>query len=186
MDTGRKLLPRAERRAQILAAARTAFARDGYAATTIELVARESGVTATIIYRHFAGKPDLYRAVLDDVRDRLRAATSGGTDLVRAAVAAAAADPDGFRLLFRHVAREPEFASWAADFRSRSSLVAESALPGEIPDPARRAWAATLLTTLSVETILTWLDADRPASEETVATAIDAASAALITAIGAP
>lgn len=62
---GRRLLGRAERRAQIVAAATAAFARDGYAATGIGKIAAQADVTATIIYRHFTGKSELYRAALD-------------------------------------------------------------------------------------------------------------------------
>src|SRR5215468_11017492 len=56
---------RAERREQILAAATRAFARSGFAATGLDDVAAEAGITRVILYRHFESKTDLYQAVLD-------------------------------------------------------------------------------------------------------------------------
>src|SRR3979409_548963 len=105
-------LARAERREQILDAATRAFARRGFAATGLDDIAAEAGVSHVILYRHFASKTDLYRAVLERACTRL--AESVGTDdfdedSIALLVRAAAADPDGVRLLFRHAAREREF-----------------------------------------------------------------------------
>jgi TetR/AcrR family transcriptional repressor of mexJK operon len=59
--------PTAEAAAQleptILDAATTAFLADGYAATTIEAIARASGVAKRTIYARWSGKPALFRAV---------------------------------------------------------------------------------------------------------------------------
>ena len=51
---------------------RRAFARGGYAATSMEDVAAEAGITRLIVYRHFESKEALYRAVLTAVTERLR------------------------------------------------------------------------------------------------------------------
>lgn len=63
-----------------------------------------------ILYRHVTSKNELYRAVLDRAKDHL-AATVGEGDYDEGSVPlllrAAAAGRDGFRLLFRHDAREP-------------------------------------------------------------------------------
>src|SRR5204863_4834383 len=67
----RQLLSRPERQAAILRGAATAFARTGYAATSMEDVAAASGITKLIVYRHFDSKEELYRAVLQQVSDRL-------------------------------------------------------------------------------------------------------------------
>src|SRR5438270_8306989 len=71
-------LPRAERREQVLDAATRAFARTGYVATSLDTVAAEAGVSHVILYRHFASKSELYRAVLDRASTRL--AESVGVD----------------------------------------------------------------------------------------------------------
>jgi len=53
---GRQLLSRADRQAQLLRAAATAFARAGFAATSMDDVAAEAGVTKLIVYRNFDSK----------------------------------------------------------------------------------------------------------------------------------
>src|SRR5215207_9673102 len=68
--TPRRLLRRDERRAAILHGAAAAFAGQGYAATSMEDVAEACGVTKLIVYRHFDGKEELYRAILQRVFDR--------------------------------------------------------------------------------------------------------------------
>jgi AcrR family transcriptional regulator len=55
-------------RARILAAARTAFADLGYAATTYRLLARRTGLAPSALYNYFASKADLYQAVHADVQ----------------------------------------------------------------------------------------------------------------------
>jgi AcrR family transcriptional regulator len=49
----------------ILSGATTAFLADGYAATTIEAIARACGVAKRTIYARWSGKPALFRAVLE-------------------------------------------------------------------------------------------------------------------------
>src|ERR687884_2126247 len=47
----------------IVAAARERFRRDGYAATSIETVVADAGVTKGAFYHHFATKEALFEAV---------------------------------------------------------------------------------------------------------------------------
>jgi AcrR family transcriptional regulator len=68
-------LGRRERREQILAAATRAFARTGFAATSLDDVAGEAGITRVILYRHVESKAELYRAVLERAQRRLVEAT---------------------------------------------------------------------------------------------------------------
>src|SRR5436189_436130 len=125
MATGTDLRPRPRsrrdpaRREAILQTAATVFARSGYAATAMDDIAAASGVTKLIVYRHFDSKEALYRAVLEQVFDRqaqlfvenvsrgLQAA--GATS---ALLTAAREWPNGFRLLWRHAAREAQFAEY--------------------------------------------------------------------------
>src|SRR6478735_5329227 len=67
----RQLLSRDQRKAQILLTAAAAFSRQGYAATSVEEVAQEAGITKLIVYRHFESKAELYTAILDQVGVRL-------------------------------------------------------------------------------------------------------------------
>jgi len=160
-------LRRAERREQILAAATRAFARAGFVATGLDDIAAEAGISRAILYRHFESKTDLYRAVLDRVCARL-AATVGQrpgafTDAaVDALLAAAAADPAGFRLLFQHVVREPEFRDFAENFRAGMVNAAHQQIADLVPDGAWARWAAQVAPTLAVEATTAWLDAGQP------------------------
>jgi len=158
-------LRRPARREQILAAATRAFARSGFAATSLDEVAAEAGVSRVILYRHFASKADLYRAVLDRARARLVAAVGVGDytpESVDALLAAAVADPDGFRLLFQHAAREPEFRQQMDAFRANIVAVAYRQLAQIIPDPSWARWAAQLTPMVTVEAITAWLDVGQP------------------------
>jgi AcrR family transcriptional regulator len=53
------------RRLCVVGAACRVFARSSYSGATTAEIARESGVTEPVIYRHFASKRDLYLACLD-------------------------------------------------------------------------------------------------------------------------
>lgn len=52
-------------RSRILAAAARCFARKGFASATLDEVATEAGLTKGAVYWHFAGKHDLFFALLD-------------------------------------------------------------------------------------------------------------------------
>jgi len=166
--TGRRLR-REERREQILAAATHAFAHGGFAGTSLDDVAAEAGVSRVILYRHFDSKADLYRAVLDRMCDRLIEAVGDGefTDAsINALLSAARADPAGFRLLFHHAAREPEFRDWMDRFHDQAVRLAHRQLAEMIPDRRWAKWAAQLAPTLAVDAIIAWLDADEPDPED--------------------
>lgn len=65
------------------------FGRDGYTATSIDDIARESGMTKGAVYHHFAGKADVFRAVFVRQEERLAeliAAAATGSDDPREAV----------------------------------------------------------------------------------------------------
>jgi AcrR family transcriptional regulator len=160
-------LPRAQRREQILAAATQAFARTGFTATSLDDIATEAGITRVILYRHFESKTDLYQAVLDRVCDLLATRVAGQagefTDAsIDGLLAAAAADPAGFRLLFRHAAREPEFKAQADRFWTEIYDIAHLQIKAYVTDPAWARWVAQLTPTVAIEAVLAWLDAGLP------------------------
>jgi AcrR family transcriptional regulator len=162
-------LRRDARREQILAAATRAFARSGFAATNLDHVAAEADISRVILYRHFASKADLYRAVLDRACARLVAEVGAGhytSESVDALLAAAVEDPDGFRLLFQHAVREPEFRQQMQAFQVNMTAVAYRQLAQMIPDPAWARWASRLAPTVTVEAIIAWLDAGQPDREQ--------------------
>lgn len=64
-------------RARILAAARTAFAGQGFAGARVERIAKAAGTNVQMIYRYFGDKEGLYRAVLEATYAHLRALEQG-------------------------------------------------------------------------------------------------------------
>jgi AcrR family transcriptional regulator len=56
---------RPEKRAAIMSAARTTFARLGYMRTSIDAIASAAEVSTRTIYKHFAGKEELFATVLE-------------------------------------------------------------------------------------------------------------------------
>ncbi len=91
------------RREQILDVALVAFGHAGFHGTSMNDVADAAGVTKPVLYQHFDSKRELYRALLDEVGNRLLSA-----------IAKATADaPDGrsqtqrgFQAYFRWVAED--------------------------------------------------------------------------------
>jgi TetR/AcrR family transcriptional regulator, mexJK operon transcriptional repressor len=104
----------------ILDEATRAFLAQGYAATTIEATARACGVAKRTIYARWAGKPILFRAVLDRLIARWMSTTgawSGGDSLEATlriaanAILAVALTPEAIalhRLIIAESGRFPE------------------------------------------------------------------------------
>lgn len=131
------------------------------------------GVTKLIVYRHFATKEDLYRAILQRVFDRLgeeleTGLTSGPSRGLgaRTLLVVAREDPAGFTLLWRHAAREPQFADYAAELRALSVEVVRQLAALDRGDPLLDHWMADALFGWLVEATLTWLDNGDPARDD--------------------
>ncbi|PWN01920.1 TetR/AcrR family transcriptional regulator [Nocardioides silvaticus] len=83
---------RPDTRAEILVAARNAFAEQGFAGTTIRAIANAAGVDTALVHHYFGSKDDLFVAALEapvDPREVISAAVAGqpeqaGEALVRA------------------------------------------------------------------------------------------------------
>jgi len=167
------LLPRSERRAAILHGAAQAFATSGFAHTSMEDVAAACEVTKLIVYRHFESKEELYREILqqvfehlgEELRIELAEPTRSGLG-PRTLLTVARQDPDGFTLLWRHAAREPQFAAYAAELRSVSVSVVRRLTALNAGDELLDAWRAEALFGWLVEATLTWLEQGDPARDE--------------------
>jgi AcrR family transcriptional regulator len=170
-------MARVERREQILEAATRAFARKGYSATGLDDVAAEAGITRVLLYRHFDSKNDMYRAVLARAFSKLGESIGPGTydeGTIPALLKAASSDPDGFRLLFRHAAREPEFRDVVDSLSRRSMEISYSYLTEIVEEPWRE-WAARLISAVTLEAVIAWLDAGEPeGGEQRVAAVVQA------------
>jgi AcrR family transcriptional regulator len=68
--------PLEQQRRQVLDAALSVFASQGYHGATIEAVARASGCPRATVYELFGSKDDLFEAVVDDACDRVVAGLS--------------------------------------------------------------------------------------------------------------
>ncbi|MEU3271703.1 TetR/AcrR family transcriptional regulator [Saccharomonospora sp. NPDC006951] len=81
--TGDKALPRSRRgrntRAKLLTAARTVFERDGFLDVKITDITAEAGVAAGSFYTHFDSKEEIFRELLDGLRDDLLQSGIGGS-----------------------------------------------------------------------------------------------------------
>jgi len=152
------------RREAILHAAAEVFGHAGFAATSVDDIAAGAGITKLIVYRHFATKENLYRAVLERVFHRqaelflaniAQGLQAAGT--TRALLDVAREWPDGFRLVWRHAAREPQFAQDALHLRDTAvSAAREVVTPIVAPEFAE--WAAQTLFDHLVDAVLNWLD----------------------------
>ncbi len=106
-----KRLTGAQRRVQLIEVGCQVFAEHGYAATSVEEIARAAQVSKPIIYEHFGGKEGLYAVIVDREMETLyntvAKAISAGTPrkLFEQAVAAfldyVDERPEGFAVLTR-------------------------------------------------------------------------------------
>jgi AcrR family transcriptional regulator len=159
-STGLPRLPRAERKALILAAATSAFAVGGYTATSMADISRMAGVTHLIVYTHFESKENLYDAVLRSARTNLEKVLMAPGSIGKfgpttaTVLAAARAGEDAFRVLWWHAPREPAFSSHADAARNRLEAVTREAL-GTI---GHVEWAARATVSYVVQAVLVWVE----------------------------
>lgn len=149
------------KRQAILKAARRTFVTEGYAATKIEPIAREAGVSTATLYALFDGKAGLFAAVIDDAADDFASQMDGirtiegdaRQQLVSFAEAYAGFMSDPFvRAVFRLVmAERPRFQSVARRFFDRGQAAFGATLIGILKAQAasgalrpidRPSWAA--------------------------------------------
>ena len=169
----RTLLARPERQAAILRGAATAFARSGFAATSMDDVANACGVTKLIVYRHFGSKEELYRAILERVFARMGEELHEGLRQpdfrglgARTILTVAREDPDAFVLLWRHAAREPQFADYARSYRELAVGAVRELMALQSGDAVMDVWAAETTFAWLVDTVLAWLEHGDPSRDD--------------------
>jgi AcrR family transcriptional regulator len=166
-------LSRGARRAQLLVAARDVFAAHGYHAAAMDDIAEKAGVSKPVLYQHFPGKLELYRALLttsaDELVERVSTAlesTDDNHERAQAAVAAyfdfAAGEGEAYRLVFESDPRgEPEATAVVESALSRCLDVIASAVTTDAGlDPPRARLLAVGLVGLSQVAAQYWLDSD--------------------------
>ena len=77
MNVNRQTARSASTRAKLIRAARTLFARKGYAGVGTEEIARRAGVTRGALYHQFPAKEDLFLAVYEQVERQLTERVAG-------------------------------------------------------------------------------------------------------------
>lgn len=102
---------REESRERIIGSALRLFARNGYAATSVRMIAEEAGISQGLLYNYFAGKEGLLRAIversMEDVQASFERAAGGATPrerierLVHAAFDIVRANLSFWRLMYQ-------------------------------------------------------------------------------------
>ncbi len=145
----------------ILRLARQRFVHDGYTATKMEPIARESGVSTATLYALFGGKDGLFAAVIDDAAEDFAREMAGvraihgeaGLTLISFAEAYAGFMSDPFvRAVFRLVmAERPRFQAVAIRFFEKGrvefgatliEILVRLAASGALRPLDRPSWAA--------------------------------------------
>ena len=135
-------------RRQILDAAAAAFARDGYAATSLNDVIRQSELTKGAFYFHFPSKEALALAVVDDLRDQWTSTVNQAVDVEKPA-------PEQARQMAAYVVHA---YSGNSNFRALGRLVPE--LVATRPDLAPELQATLFMWIDFIEAIVSRGQAD--------------------------
>ncbi len=164
----RRLLPAPERRAALIHAAKDAFAERGFAATSMEDVAAAAGVSRLIVYRHFESKEELYDVVVAETADLLILAFKEteherqGHVAVAALLSVARRDTNGFKVLWQHATREPQFAAHADGFRRPAVAFVRTLLTRDGLTGTRLTWAAETMLSLAIDAVTHWVELEPP------------------------
>lgn len=192
-EAGRKRLPADERRRLIVGAATELFAERGYRGTSIDEIARRSGVTPPVVYDHFPSKQALYRELLEshfaDLREvwQERFAAGGGTlrervaDSFDAWFAYVEAHPFAGRMLFRDTSGDPEIATMhaaVAEASRNAVLPLAAAEPGLLafagaPPPIALEMLWQVLRGVLQGLAIWWVDHPEVPREQVVAVAVN-------------
>ena len=140
-------LPPDERRAQVLEAARAVFARDGFAGASAAAVAREAGVTRSLVHHYFSSRRKLFLGVLEELAERLPAAIRTDleglplVDVVRtnatSLLDAGERDRDAWVALLAAAGADPDVEQILDRARNRAidrMLVNQRAALGDVPE----------------------------------------------------
>lgn len=177
---------RARRRQAVLVAAQDVFVAQGYHGARMDEISARSGASKPVIYDHFAGKLDLYLAVLQHNLDRMvdgvRVAVTRDTDprcRVRRAVLSyfdfVEHDVGGYVLVFESPVPSEPSVEWRVRtaMRDCAALVSVELRAAGV-DEARAEMHAWALVGISRLAAGHWLEAGRPVSKRD---AVDTAAA---------
>lgn len=178
----------AERREQLIAIARLAFAERGFDGVSVEEIAARAEVSKPVLYEHFGGKEGLYAVVVDrEVREllgSLREALTEGTPRALLEQAALAlldfieTHPDGFRILVRDSplgSVRGSYVSIIGDVATRVEDILVNEFRARGFDAATAPMYSQMLVGMVGTTGQWWLDARKPAKEVVAANLVNLA-----------
>lgn len=148
----------------MIVAAKDAFAERGFAATSMDDVASAAGVSRLIVYRHFDSKEELYDEVVAETAEMLKKAFRNSTRehegqvAVGALLDVARADPNGFKLLWQHATREPQFAAHADGFRAPTVAFVQRLLARAGLEGTRLEWASETVLSFAIDAVTHWVE----------------------------
>jgi AcrR family transcriptional regulator len=168
----------AERREQLIAIARGAFAERGFDGVSVEEIAARAAVSKPVVYEHFGGKEGLYAVVVDrevqqllgTMREALTA-TSQRMLLEQATFALldyVEASSDGFRILVRDSppgSGTGTYVSIISDTVTRVEGILGDQFAARGFDPKVAPLYAQMLVGMVSTTGQWWLDARTPAKD---------------------
>jgi len=164
-----------ERREQLIAIARTAFAERGFDGTAIEEIAARAEVSKPVVYEHFGGKEGLYAVVVDrevtTLLGMMRGALTAGHPrqlLEQAALALLdyiESAPDGFRILVRDapLGSAGSFVTILGDVTTRVESILMEEFKRRGYDAKTAPMYAQMLVGMVAATGQWWLDTRKPA-----------------------
>lgn len=174
-------MPRTQRRASLLDAAREVFVESGFHAAAMDDIAERAGVSKPVLYQHFPGKLELYLALLDQALEALHAAveaavgsTSDNKTRVRQTIDGYFAfvdDPDGWaRLIFRNdLTNEPTVRRRLAKAHHEIAGRIASIIAGDTGLPqAQAVLLGSGMAGMAEVAARTWLDGTGVSREEAV------------------
>lgn len=121
----RTRLSREARAAQLLDVAERLFASAGFEGTSVEDIARASGVTRPMVYAHYANKDEILLACVRRARTELEARIREPEIMIEAGAGAAAVIERAGAVFFEILERDP--ARWLALFNPSTALSTELA-----------------------------------------------------------
>lgn len=112
---------------KILTAALELFAKKGLAATRIQDIAAEAGISAGLMYRHYSTKDDIFVELITDALDKMSAATSELLDM----------PISGKLKIQKAIEAMYETITSSERYRQTSRLISEASISEAIPEAAK-------------------------------------------------
>ena len=171
----------AERRTQLLGAARETFGTKGFTATSMNDVADSAGVTKPVLYQHFESKHQLFLELLTDTAAQLTEAVSAavessstGREKIEngflAYVSFFGDSPTNYQVFYGEGVRtEPEFASAHKSFNDALHQFGAEHIDIDTLDADHKTLAATAIAGLLEAVVGQWIKSGQPQSAEDIA-----------------